>query len=337
MATPSASSAGSVTPDAGSTNKSRRGPLVGPPVPLPEGEGTLETFEVYAAARYAKRYVLDGYERVSWSCRVQGDYTIDFGVKISLQGGRSAVHCEGHKVGLRGVDKNRVVAEPSRGKEFSGYLDLGDEHLDCLGTRGSADGQVILTLEFDNYFSYFTSKTIELQLAKVSGAAPDPGSFQKAITKCTAKREWESALRLLGRMRSVGVNRSVGCYNAAIRVCMESKQWETTLSLLETMRSESLVPDSVSYSDAITACENSWQAEKALQLMDELHRSAPEDSEPDGSLNDLLHSDSQENLEWIRLALSEALLRCPPQAQNLREHLLAAQGCIVDVPQGGEG
>lgn len=322
------------------------------PSTLPDGETVHDVIKVDASARTARRYFVDGYERVSWRVSVEGSYTIDLSVKVACAPLRSEVRCQGAKVGLIGVHRSRVVFERERGVDFNGFLDLGGEHIGCLGDLGAAFSggaaspssircsdaavsQPVLTIEFDNFFSYFRDKTIHLELFKVAGAAPHSSSFNSEIAACAPDRQWERSLRLMVRMRDVGVAQTVGTFNSALGVCKAARQWELALRLLEEMRSDTLIPDSQSYALAIDTCENEGQAEFSLQLMNEMSDVRDDVEEmPCGKSGDL---------EWLNWALGEALVRCPAAANDLHEHLVASQRSLasfvaeIDAPDSGDG
>merc|ERR1712216_513861 len=148
----------------------------------------------------------------------------------------------GHKVGLIGVNRSRVVAEPERLTQCKGFIDLGAEHLGCLGdlgaqprsctfstTAGLDDGSPVLSLEFNNGFSYFTPKTVELHITKVGGVAPDLKSYSAAIATCEAKGQWQRAFRLLSRMHDVSVAPDVGCYHGVMGACKTGNKWESAV------------------------------------------------------------------------------------------------------------
>eukprot|EP00929_Paragymnodinium_shiwhaense_P091257 TRINITY_DN51282_c0_g1_i1.p1 TRINITY_DN51282_c0_g1~~TRINITY_DN51282_c0_g1_i1.p1 ORF type:complete len:267 (-),score=56.78 TRINITY_DN51282_c0_g1_i1:207-1007(-) len=180
----------------------------GVPVALVEGTSTV-TFKVFASSTYKRRYKLDGCERISWDCRILDDLDVVMSTNLA---------CDGLQTG---TERSREVVERERSAEFTGFLDLGAEHKGWLSDLGaaSADGaasHACLSFDFDNSYSWFTPKTVQLTLKKVgpsltsrahsAGEAPQASldlrqRFAQALEDCRAEGQWELSLRLLGRMR----------------------------------------------------------------------------------------------------------------------------------------
>lgn len=283
---------------------------------LAEGEAPLETIIVFPSATYVRRYFLEGYERIAWSCRVLDDFDVGFSTRVS---------CAGLQ---RGVDRSREVTERERGCEFSGFLDLGKEHQSWLSELGAASGlsaasggvrecSPMLTLEFDNSYSYFTAKKVELCLCKIGGVAPKVKSYTDAIASCEAGAQWERALQLLDRMADVGIGADIEVYHAAMVVCRAGGSWEKTLDLLDKMRKGGIEPDASSYNIAISECEKEGQAGRALQLLGEMSTAES------GEVNPLFGR--QGDIQWLDWMLGEALARCPKGAHKLQRDLAAAR------------
>jgi len=127
-----------------------------------------ESFHLEVGAKCVMRYLLKGEERIEWNLTVADGYTVEFGAKVCVERGRTEVKCHGRRVGLLGVDNGRVISEPSRNECFYGFFDLGGEHKGCLGNV--SDARVVLALEVDNRFSFFTSKDFELHVRKLDPA-----------------------------------------------------------------------------------------------------------------------------------------------------------------------
>jgi len=123
---------------------------------LAEGVMPMQAFQIFATARCTLRFSLEGHERVTWNCHVLDNYDIVLSTKVCQLGPESWL--EG---------KSREVTERERASDFRGFVDLGREHRDWLG--GDNGECLFLVLEFDNTFSFFTGKTVELQLTKTSG------------------------------------------------------------------------------------------------------------------------------------------------------------------------
>jgi len=195
---------------------------------------------------------------VKWHCKVASGYTIDFSVKIRT--GANDVH---------------VISGVERGVEFEGYVDLGGQHAYCLaGLSSSAsagtDKGLTLELHFDNCFSYFTGKRVDLEFWKVSGVTRSTADYTEALEACIPKAESSRALQLLERMRKVHVEPDLGSYQAVLRVLEASHQWEDSLSLLQQMKASGIAPDEKCYSSAISSCESGGQGKLALELLDEM-------------------------------------------------------------------
>mmetsp|Transcript_17194 Transcript_17194/g.54263 ORF Transcript_17194/g.54263 Transcript_17194/m.54263 type:complete len:313 (+) Transcript_17194:43-981(+) len=305
--------------------------MAGQPAVLAEGEQPAQSFQVFAGASCTRRFALDGYERISWRCRVLEDYDIIFSSRLAC----ASLQC--------GAPRGLEVTERERAGEFEGYLDLGKDHKHWLvelgaapsstagaGQRGggAGGGGPVLELEFDNSYSFFTAKTVELQLWKLAGAPPRVRSYGAAIAACEASRQWERALQLLARMRDVGLAPDVAVYNAALGVCRASRKWQGALELLDDMRRAGVQPDRASYNAAISACENEGLVDRALRLMDEMPTEAEEAEAAEARPNGAAGEEERQDLEWLRQTLAEALERCPVAARELRGHLAAAQGSL---------
>eukprot|EP00929_Paragymnodinium_shiwhaense_P006683 TRINITY_DN11062_c0_g1_i1.p1 TRINITY_DN11062_c0_g1~~TRINITY_DN11062_c0_g1_i1.p1 ORF type:complete len:257 (-),score=43.00 TRINITY_DN11062_c0_g1_i1:1263-2033(-) len=146
------------------------------PMELEAGAARTETIHLAAGEKTARRYILDGCERLTWECFVADGYTVDVGAKVSVPRGRSEVSLSGRRLNL--VDTcSRVVSERERHSKFHGCLDLGGEHAGCLpapGERkdGEAHAGAVLTLNIDNSFSFFTSKDVWLRVTKSAPQGP---------------------------------------------------------------------------------------------------------------------------------------------------------------------
>ncbi|CAE8691792.1 unnamed protein product [Polarella glacialis] len=299
------------------------------PTELAEGEGPTEKIEILAAARFARKLLLDGHERITWNIQVLDGYDIFFSAKV-IQDQRSEILCEGHRVGLRGVDRSRVVAERTRGTHFSGQLDLSLEHAGCLGDAAGG-GRPYLQLEFDNYFSYFTPKTITLQQSKSASAAPDVESYNSAIASCEGQKQWERALSLMDRMLGVGISPNASSFAATIGACKSAGQWAMALEQLGSMRHAGVLPDTACYTAAIDTCEACGHGELAIRLMHELGQVASDESLPDDYLSEqaLLQMPRRTDLEELELLLAESLEKCPPDATELFHHLRSAKRSLA--------
>jgi len=275
---------------------------------LPEGRSPLDVVEVPAAARDVRRFLLQGHERVQWRIHVAGGYTIDFTVKVC---GR----CDGE----------HVISKPERGVEFDGHMDLGGEHADVSSAFSSGVvGDLILELDFDNSFSYFTGKRIDFQLWKTGGVARSVTSYNEAIEECVPKGEWSRAACLRERMQEVGVQLDAGSYRALLRVGAAARLWKESLKLLDEMKAADIPPDSKCYASAISACEGSGEAQKALELMDEMEHVGAEPKEAAAGSATSTHASDRDRVDWLRWALNEACRQCPEGALELRCHLNAA-------------
>uniref|UniRef100_A0A7S2FH84 Uncharacterized protein n=1 Tax=Alexandrium andersonii TaxID=327968 RepID=A0A7S2FH84_9DINO len=274
------------------------------PLVLSDGERPVECFQLFAGATSARRYLLEGYERVSWECRVLDDYDVIFSSRFCCSGLQSD------------TERSREITERERAGEFSGYLDLSKEHVEWMGDVGS--GTAVLSLEFDNTYSFFTSKRVELRLTKLCGAPPKLRCYNAAIVACEGAKQWERALQLLTRMRDVRVAPDVSSYNTAMSVCRSARRWQDALGLLDGMLQDRLAPDAASYNTAIGACEDEGLVGHALRLMDDMPNADEAGPRPE----------EHEDLEWLRRMLAEAVERCPSAAQRLRSQLVVAQGSL---------
>lgn len=170
-------------------------PAVPEEAPLPErllGGDTRESFRVEAGLHRVFRYAIEAGDRIEWDCFVADGLTIDLIVKVACTRGRSGVDVGGRRVRLVGVDRSRVVSERDRRTAFRGRLDLSGEHADCFGgPLCSSDGSALtLTVEFDNSFSYFACKAVDLRLTATKRApfglgllaekAPEPAPAPRA-------------------------------------------------------------------------------------------------------------------------------------------------------------
>ena len=119
-----------------------------------------------AGSKAVQQFVLRASDYVSWICTEDQGYTFDFCVKISAKQPHSQVRCVNQRLKLVGVDRSRLVSEKSRGKAFQGYLDLAGEHAGCLSQVETEDPVALLQVEVDNSFSFFTEKSITLQVSR---------------------------------------------------------------------------------------------------------------------------------------------------------------------------
>ena len=106
------------------------------------------------------------------------------------------------------------------------------------------------------------------------GVAPTVVSFSSAMSACGRDGRWESALSLLGEMRTAGIAPDAISYNAAISACATASNTSgrDATSLLDEMRDAGLKPTVVSFGAAIGACERGLRWERALSLLDEMRR-----------------------------------------------------------------
>merc|ERR1719506_2844433 len=99
-----------------------------------------------------------------------------------------------------------------------------------------------LELSFDNTFSYFTAKRIDLQLWKAAGVAPSTAGYTEAFEACVAKADWQQAQRLRTRMHEVGIPHDLRSYHALLRVCEAAHLSMECLQLFDEMRSRGMKP-----------------------------------------------------------------------------------------------
>ncbi|CAK0879326.1 unnamed protein product [Prorocentrum cordatum] len=143
-----------------------------------------------------------------------------------------------------------------------------------------------------------------------------------------ASGRWERAVALLGRMRAVRLPADTQCHNAALGACRTAGRWREALSLLAAMRSSGPAADARSYEAAVAACEAAGQAEQALDLIKEMSAAVPQ-AQPAAARA------REEDLEWLRMMLNEAMERCPEGevGEDLRGHLTAAMGSLQRCSQ----
>eukprot|EP00929_Paragymnodinium_shiwhaense_P091258 TRINITY_DN51282_c0_g1_i2.p1 TRINITY_DN51282_c0_g1~~TRINITY_DN51282_c0_g1_i2.p1 ORF type:complete len:354 (-),score=73.14 TRINITY_DN51282_c0_g1_i2:55-1116(-) len=318
----------------------------GVPVALVEGTSTV-TFKVFASSTYKRRYKLDGCERISWDCRILDDLDVVMSTNLA---------CDGLQTG---TERSREVVERERSAEFTGFLDLGAEHKGWLSDLGaaSADGaasHACLSFDFDNSYSWFTPKTVQLTLKKVgpsltsrahsAGEAPQASldlrqRFAQALEDCRAEGQWELSLRLLGRMRQASVPPDVSQVNTAMDVCGRSGHWAHALGLLQRLRAEGPSPTPASFNIVISACESSGNGEMALHLMDDMEeekrrlegtgwsprvdRSNSEGGSTPGA-EDAVIAD----LKRLRGLLQDVIPRCPGDAPDLLGSLATSLGSL---------
>eukprot|EP00927_Polykrikos_kofoidii_P057791 TRINITY_DN51980_c0_g1_i1.p1 TRINITY_DN51980_c0_g1~~TRINITY_DN51980_c0_g1_i1.p1 ORF type:complete len:346 (-),score=52.92 TRINITY_DN51980_c0_g1_i1:42-1079(-) len=314
---------------------------------LPAEELHVQKIQVKPAECVDRRYILDGYECVSWHGRVLDGYNIDFSVKVFTGARRSEVQCLGRRVGLVGVHKCRVVSEVERVTEFDGFLDLGAEHAGCLGELGrtaaeDTSHEFELSFQFDNNFSYFAAKKVELNLHKIEGAAPYPDSFASKIRSFKAGAQWQRTARLLNRMYDIGLRPNANTYSAAMEVFCAARRWGTVLKLLEDMRWSNVAPCERCLVAAVEASEAEGKADLALRLMDEMSGIAALNTDESDNVSKedaLLKAEAaesrQQNLESVKVQLEESLSTCPRDAHELRGHIRRAQACLEQLLVGG--
>lgn len=271
------------------------------PKVLPDGE-TGTGFKVFAGQVETLHFCLDGVERVSWRVSVADQYDVIMHVTMTCAGERYE------------------VTERERCSEFDGCVDLLKEHAPFFSKLGAsvastptsdrAGPLATLSLSFDNSYSMFTAKTLEVVMHKVGGVSRDVCSFSAAMQ---SRNDWEEVLRIFHRMLDLGLQPDQECYEAVVQANGAGKRWGIALNLLAEMRSAQMLPSAASYTAAIAACEHHGQAEHALRLMDEMETDV--DSVPDSS----------EDFEWVRWAVSEAVKRCPLGADEARHHLREAE------------
>lgn len=289
-------------------------------VELADGAST-ETFKVFAAACHERVYKLEGHERIEWDCHVLDGYDVVMSSQVS---------CAGLQ---QGKDRVREVTERERCSEFNGYLDLAADHIGWLEEIGApappsgSGSPAVLKLMFDNTYSFFTPKHIEVRFKKVPGAAPRASSYLQAINVCEAEGRWQRALMLLDRMQGVKLSTDTQCFNATICACRAGGRWREALSTLASMRSSGPSPDADTYDATIAACEVGGQAEKALELVEEMSREFPGVRRASGSRPNGL---TAKDIEWMRQTLNEAMTRCPfdEEGAELLGHLTAALGSL---------
>mmetsp|Transcript_91175 Transcript_91175/g.292695 ORF Transcript_91175/g.292695 Transcript_91175/m.292695 type:complete len:342 (-) Transcript_91175:130-1155(-) len=306
------------------------------PIRLAEGKSPTEVLTILPASVWKRRYLLDGCERIEWDLKVLDSHDIVFTSKVS---------CPGLQ---QGVDRSEEITERERSEEFAGFVDLGKDHDGMLKSLGVASTVIpspssssssvckaVLELELDNYYSYFTPKRVELCISKSSGVPSRAKSFDELVAACEPNSRWEHALRLFGKMRDANVVSDVQMYNKALAVLRDAARWEECLLILAEMRSTGVEPDPTSYDIATTACENAGRADMALKLLDSLDVAllgglarvdrfgAGEDADDD-------------DVVFLRSALREAVIRCPPKANDVMGHLLAAQESLEHFARRGE-
>lgn len=302
------------------------------PRSLEDGDQQAEEMEVKAGELRTRRFLLDGSERINWDCSMLAGDDIVLTTRIS---------CPGLQ---RGVNRCRDVTERERFSSFSGFVDFSKEHAGWLQQLGyspkdgsgspshrasSSSSRPVFELEFDNRYSWFAAKTVQLRVSKVSALPPRPTSFEAALAACEPGSRWEYALQLLGRMRKQAhITPDAQMFNVALNACKDSGKWEAVLQLIGDMRQGGVRPDAKSFEIAISACESAGQAEHALRLMDEL------DAVVTGSRVDRSLS-CDDDVAFLEAALREAVSRCPAGAQKLLGHLLAAQESLEHFAQTG--
>mmetsp|Transcript_35285 Transcript_35285/g.82369 ORF Transcript_35285/g.82369 Transcript_35285/m.82369 type:complete len:490 (+) Transcript_35285:99-1568(+) len=326
-ATPTASA---VTPgsvksasEASATDGTSSGSNAQPILELPEGDAPVETLVLGAAASYKRRYWLEGFERISWEIQVLDGYDLCFTSRLVAAGMQS------------GPERSKEVTERERASSFSGFIDVGMEHAGMLQELGGAAKDsskrsgAVLVLDFDNTYSFFTKKNVQVKLTKLPGCEPKPRILKEALAACKASKEWERSLRLLRRMPHLRIEPDLEMYNTALQVQRAAGQWQSALQLLQDIRKAGLAPNADSWSIATSACEESGQAQHALMLLDEISR-----GEEEAAAAELDAAEREEqDVAWMRRILKEAISRCPPRARQLKTELTSAQKSLEKYAQ----
>ena len=106
-----------------------------------------------------------------------------------------------------------------------------------------------------------------LRRMKDLGVNYDKISFSSAITACAKSGRWKESLKLLHEMDSLGIVGDTICYSSAISACASTGRWIESLTLLAAMKKRNIPVDAIAVNSAITSCGPSGQWTFALRLM----------------------------------------------------------------------
>lgn len=103
--------------------------------------------------------------------------------------------------------------------------------------------------------------------ARVFGLTPDAIMYTTAMSACEKGRRWDCALELFATMECQLTMPTLLACNIAMSAYRETACWNSALRLLRRMRSLRIEPSDSTYRAAVTACTSAGHYQEANELV----------------------------------------------------------------------